>query len=68
MAKRVTDTGVLVLGTHFPTPTGGYVTTADGRLLLFSMLANNWTVPVRDIEQVQDAVAIRLAQLRLGAR
>jgi len=31
MAKRVTDTGVLVLGTHFPTPTGGYVTTADGR-------------------------------------
>jgi D-alanyl-D-alanine carboxypeptidase/D-alanyl-D-alanine-endopeptidase (penicillin-binding protein 4) len=41
----------------------GYVTTADGRLLLFSMLANNWTVPVRDVERVQDAVAVRLATL-----
>jgi D-alanyl-D-alanine carboxypeptidase/D-alanyl-D-alanine-endopeptidase (penicillin-binding protein 4) len=46
----------------------GYVTTADGRLLLFSMLANNWTVSVREVERVQDAVAIRLAQLRLGSR
>ena len=44
----------------------GYVTTADGRLLIFSMLANNWTVPVRRIEAVQDMVATRLAALRLG--
>lgn len=46
----------------------GYVTTADGRLLLFSMLANNWTVPVREIERVQDAIAVRLSQMRLGDR
>jgi D-alanyl-D-alanine carboxypeptidase/D-alanyl-D-alanine-endopeptidase (penicillin-binding protein 4) len=44
----------------------GYVTTADGRPLLFSVLSNNWTVPVREIEAVQDAIAVRLAQLRLG--
>jgi glyoxylase-like metal-dependent hydrolase (beta-lactamase superfamily II) len=31
MADRVTDRGVLVLGTHFPTPTAGYVETRDGR-------------------------------------
>lgn len=42
----------------------GYVTTADGRMLLFTMLCNNWTVPVRRVERVQDAVAIRLASLR----
>lgn len=46
----------------------GYVTTADGRLLLFSVLANNWTVPVREVDRVQDALAVRLAQLRLGGR
>jgi D-alanyl-D-alanine carboxypeptidase/D-alanyl-D-alanine-endopeptidase (penicillin-binding protein 4) len=42
----------------------GYVTTADGRLLLFSFLANNWTTPVRQVEQVQDAIAVRLAEMR----
>jgi D-alanyl-D-alanine carboxypeptidase/D-alanyl-D-alanine-endopeptidase (penicillin-binding protein 4) len=46
----------------------GYVTTADGRLLLFSLLCNNWTTPVSEIERVQDAVAIRLASMRLGTR
>ena len=46
----------------------GYVTTFDGRLLLFSILANNWTVPVREIEIVQDSIAVRLAQLRVGGR
>lgn len=46
----------------------GYITTADGRQLIVVMLANNWTVPVREVEAVQDAIAIRLAQLRLGAR
>jgi D-alanyl-D-alanine carboxypeptidase/D-alanyl-D-alanine-endopeptidase (penicillin-binding protein 4) len=45
----------------------GYVTTADGRLLLFSMLCNNFTTPVRDVERVQDAIAARLAALSLGA-
>ena len=46
----------------------GYVTTADGRLLVFSMIANNWTVPVREIERVQDALAVRLSQMRSGSR
>lgn len=41
----------------------GYVTTADGRELVFSVLCNNWTAPVRDIERVQDAIAVRLAML-----
>ena len=39
----------------------GYVTTADGVGLIFSFLCNNWTVPVHDVEQVQDAIAVRLA-------
>ncbi|MGH7717901.1 MAG: D-alanyl-D-alanine carboxypeptidase/D-alanyl-D-alanine endopeptidase [Gemmatimonadaceae bacterium] len=41
----------------------GYVTTADGRMLLFSVLCNNWTVPVREINAVQDAIAVALASL-----
>ncbi|HUQ46482.1 MAG TPA: D-alanyl-D-alanine carboxypeptidase/D-alanyl-D-alanine-endopeptidase, partial [Gemmatimonadaceae bacterium] len=44
----------------------GYVTTADGRLLLFSALANNYTVPTRRVDQVTDALGVRLASLRLG--
>lgn len=44
----------------------GYVTTADGRLLLFSLLANNWTTPTRAVERVQDEIAARLAAIRLG--
>lgn len=46
----------------------GYVTTADGRLLLFSILCNNWTVPVREVERVQDTLAVHLAGMRLGGR
>ncbi|HEY9449311.1 MAG TPA: D-alanyl-D-alanine carboxypeptidase/D-alanyl-D-alanine-endopeptidase [Gemmatimonadaceae bacterium] len=41
----------------------GYVTTADGRQLIFSALCNNWTVSVREVERVQDAIAVRLAEL-----
>jgi len=44
----------------------GYVTTADGQLLLFSYLANNFTVPNRAVERVQDAISVRLATLRLA--
>lgn len=36
----------------------GYVTTADGKLLVFSMLSNNF---VGDPEHVEDAVAETLA-------
>jgi D-alanyl-D-alanine carboxypeptidase/D-alanyl-D-alanine-endopeptidase (penicillin-binding protein 4) len=43
----------------------GYVTTADQHLLIFSFLSNNWTVPVRSVERVQDVIAARLAGLRL---
>jgi D-alanyl-D-alanine carboxypeptidase/D-alanyl-D-alanine-endopeptidase (penicillin-binding protein 4) len=43
----------------------GYVTTADHRMLIFSFLCNNWTVPVADVERVQDAMAARLAGMRL---
>jgi D-alanyl-D-alanine carboxypeptidase/D-alanyl-D-alanine-endopeptidase (penicillin-binding protein 4) len=43
----------------------GYVTTADGRMLLFSALANNHTVPTRRVDQVTDALGVRLASLRL---
>lgn len=45
----------------------GYVTTADGQRLLFSILANNWTTSVREVESVQDAIAAMLAGMTLGA-
>jgi D-alanyl-D-alanine carboxypeptidase/D-alanyl-D-alanine-endopeptidase (penicillin-binding protein 4) len=43
----------------------GYVTTADGRVLVFSMLANNWTVPASHVLRVQDAIGAHLAALTL---
>jgi D-alanyl-D-alanine carboxypeptidase/D-alanyl-D-alanine-endopeptidase (penicillin-binding protein 4) len=43
----------------------GYVTTADGHMLLFSALANNYTVPTRRVDQVSDALSVRLASMRL---
>ena len=45
----------------------GYVTTADGRLLLFSMLSNNHVVANREVERVQDALVAFLAGMTLGA-
>jgi D-alanyl-D-alanine carboxypeptidase/D-alanyl-D-alanine-endopeptidase (penicillin-binding protein 4) len=39
----------------------GYVTTADGRMLVFSFLCNNFSVPNREVERVQDAILVRLA-------
>lgn len=44
----------------------GYVTTADGRLLLFSALCNNYVVPTRRVDAVTDAIGIRLSSMRLG--
>lgn len=41
----------------------GYVTTANGRLLIFSFLCNNWTTTSREVDQVADAIAVRLAGL-----
>ena len=43
----------------------GYVTTADKRLLLFSVLCNNWTTPQADVDRVADAVGAMLAALKL---
>jgi D-alanyl-D-alanine carboxypeptidase/D-alanyl-D-alanine-endopeptidase (penicillin-binding protein 4) len=45
----------------------GYATTSDGRTIVFSLLCNNWSTPVSEVEAVQDAIAVRLAALRLGA-
>jgi D-alanyl-D-alanine carboxypeptidase/D-alanyl-D-alanine-endopeptidase (penicillin-binding protein 4) len=42
----------------------GYVRTADGRLLEFSMLCNNWTTPQASVDRVQDAIGVALARLR----
>ena len=42
----------------------GFVTTASGRQLLFSVLCNNYLVPTAYITRVQDSVAVRLARLR----
>jgi D-alanyl-D-alanine carboxypeptidase/D-alanyl-D-alanine-endopeptidase (penicillin-binding protein 4) len=41
----------------------GYVRTAGGRTLIFSLLSNNWTVPANDVTHVQDVIAARLATL-----
>jgi D-alanyl-D-alanine carboxypeptidase/D-alanyl-D-alanine-endopeptidase (penicillin-binding protein 4) len=42
----------------------GYVTSADGRVILFSLLCNNFTATNRDVEQVQDKLVVLLASLR----
>ncbi|HWG54088.1 MAG TPA: D-alanyl-D-alanine carboxypeptidase/D-alanyl-D-alanine-endopeptidase [Gemmatimonadaceae bacterium] len=44
----------------------GYVTTADGHTLIFSVLCNNWTVPAREVTQVQDEIAEALAAFTMG--
>jgi serine-type D-Ala-D-Ala carboxypeptidase/endopeptidase (penicillin-binding protein 4) len=40
----------------------GYVKNADGRLLLFSILCNNWTTPQAEVDRVADAIAVSLAE------
>lgn len=44
----------------------GYVTTTDGHQLIFSMLCNNWSGSVRDVERVQDAIGVYLASVRMA--
>ncbi|NUN70668.1 MAG: D-alanyl-D-alanine carboxypeptidase/D-alanyl-D-alanine-endopeptidase [Bacteroidetes bacterium] len=39
----------------------GYVTSADGEMFAFSLLANHFTVPTPAVEKVQDEVCVRLA-------
>ena len=43
----------------------GYATTADGRMVIFSALCNNWTVPTVEVEAVQNMIAARIAGMRL---
>ncbi len=52
-AKTGSLTGVRALS--------GYVTDADGEHLLFVTLANDFTVPQRVVDAVQDQIAVRLA-------
>jgi serine-type D-Ala-D-Ala carboxypeptidase/endopeptidase (penicillin-binding protein 4) len=42
----------------------GYVTTADGELLIFSILANNFAVPNRVVDQTAEAIVERLVNMR----
>jgi serine-type D-Ala-D-Ala carboxypeptidase/endopeptidase (penicillin-binding protein 4) len=42
----------------------GYVTTADQRLIEFSILCNNWTTPQANVDRVADWIGTALAQLR----
>lgn len=46
----------------------GYVTTADGRVLLFSVLCNNYLVPTAYVSRAQDSIAVRLSRLREPGR
>ncbi len=43
----------------------GYVTTADGRMLIFSLLCNNFTTGADRVLAVQDAIAEQLASVDL---
>lgn len=43
----------------------GYVTTADGRMLIYSVMANNYSTPSRSVDLVQNEIGARLAALRL---
>jgi D-alanyl-D-alanine carboxypeptidase/D-alanyl-D-alanine-endopeptidase (penicillin-binding protein 4) len=42
----------------------GYVTTADGERLIFSILANNWTTPSSAVTAIADTIAAALASYR----
>ena len=42
----------------------GYVTSADGERLIFSILSNNWTTPGSAITGVADQIAAALAAYR----
>jgi D-alanyl-D-alanine carboxypeptidase/D-alanyl-D-alanine-endopeptidase (penicillin-binding protein 4) len=42
----------------------GYVTTADGEPLVFSILANNFEVPAEAINSAADAIVVRLARFK----
>ena len=43
----------------------GYATTADDHMLLFSLLANNWTTNQAAVDSVHNRIAVLLASLKL---
>ncbi|HEV7703318.1 MAG TPA: D-alanyl-D-alanine carboxypeptidase/D-alanyl-D-alanine-endopeptidase [Gemmatimonadaceae bacterium] len=43
----------------------GYATTADDHLVLFSLLANNWTTTQSAVDSVHNRIAVLLASLKL---
>jgi D-alanyl-D-alanine carboxypeptidase/D-alanyl-D-alanine-endopeptidase (penicillin-binding protein 4) len=42
----------------------GYVTSADGEPLVFSMMVNNFNVPQAEADRVIDRAVVRLAEFR----
>ncbi len=42
----------------------GYVTTADGEMLIFSIIANNFTVPNREVDRVAESIVEQLVGMR----
>jgi len=46
------------------TSLSGYVTSADGERLIFSILSNNWTTTTQAVRDVADQIAAALAALR----
>jgi D-alanyl-D-alanine carboxypeptidase/D-alanyl-D-alanine-endopeptidase (penicillin-binding protein 4) len=42
----------------------GYVTSADGEPLVFSMIVNNFNVPQAEADRVVDLAVVRLAEFR----
>lgn len=44
----------------------GYVTSADGEMFVFSMVANHYTVPTRLAEKIQNDVCVKLAEFKRG--
>lgn len=52
-------------GTHFAVSSiSGYVYTADNEPVAFSIIANNFTVPVELAENIEDLVCLRLANFK----
>ncbi len=42
----------------------GYVTTADGEMVIFSIIANNFTVANREVDRIAELIVERLVNLR----
>ena len=45
----------------------GYATSADGELLIFSIIANNFSVPNREVDRVAESIVERLVTMRRSA-